>query len=225
MRRASASSPVWVVIALAFVFGASKAIAEDDLNPKSVSDVRRPAFKSIKEAEIGDGSNNILQFETNGHIVGFKEDRVCMVGMGYALIGEFVGAKKTTPVVEKAGEKPQAGKGAPPLERVMYEDLWEGVTLKYEARQAGIAEAIYIVQPQADPSRIRVKYNAEAEIQPDGSLRFKHPTEKGYFTMTPPAAWQEIGGDKVKVDVESSSMKTTPSGSNSAVTTIPIQSQ
>ncbi|MGQ9860140.1 MAG: DUF7948 domain-containing protein [Thermodesulfobacteriota bacterium] len=143
-------------------------------------------------------ANDLLQFRSKGHILGFKEDRVYMVGMGYALIEEFVGARKTMPVASGSSE---GSKGAAQLQEVLYKDLWEGITLKYEAREGGTAGSIFIVEPKADPERIRVNYNLAFEIQKDGSLRFKNPAGKGNFTMSAPRAWQEIGGKKVNVDV------------------------
>lgn len=163
-------------------------------------------IRSIKKAsaqETRDPSEALLQFISKGHILGFKEDRMYMVGMGYALIEEFVGANHVKPVsVGKAqSADPSRQAGTPALQQVEYHHLWDGITLRYAAKLNGLAESTYLLGPHAEVGRIRIKYNTEAGLQKDGSLRFTHPTEKGYFSMTAPVAWQEIGGKRIPVEV------------------------
>ena len=82
---------------------------------------------------------------------------------------------------------------------MVYEGLWEGISLTYEPREGGIAESTYHIGPGADVLRIRLRYNVPVEVQRDGSLKFKF--ESGYLTESPPVAWQEIGGKRVPVEV------------------------
>ena len=154
-----------------------------------------PASKNTASA------NDLLQFKPGGHILGFKPDKVYTAGMGYAFIEEFIGTKGVNPVSANQDSQKESDKGAPELGKVSYPDLWPGITLNYEAKKGGIAESTYTINPKADTAKIRIKYNAEAAIQEDGTLRFMHPTEKGYFTMSAPVAWQEIKGKRVNVDV------------------------
>ncbi|MDZ7831667.1 MAG: InlB B-repeat-containing protein [Desulfobacterales bacterium] len=149
----------------------------------------------------------IQQFKTDGHVLGFGSDRVYMVGLGYALIEEFVGASGVRPVAGNS-KKPQPLRdsdakdmGAPAFQGVTYPELWEGITLRYDRAAGGLAESVYVVQPGADAGNIRIRYNADFEIEKDGGLRFQHPTQKGYFRLTRPIAWQEVEGRRVPVEV------------------------
>lgn len=146
---------------------------------------------------------SLLQFRSQGHILGFTPERMYTVGMGYALIEKFVGARPvqsqaagTAPATEST---PQTG--APPLQTVTYPHLWDGITLSYTTTPAGLAMSAYRIEPQSDPRRIRLRYNTDVALQPDGSLRAQHPTAKGYFTLSAPKAWQELGGWRVPVQV------------------------
>lgn len=59
----------------------------------------------------------LLQFRSQGHILGFAPDRVYTAGMGGALIEEFVGAHPVHPQAANAPSPtaPAASTSAPPL--------------------------------------------------------------------------------------------------------------
>jgi hypothetical protein len=136
-------------------------------------------------------AEDLLQIRSGGHLIGFQPDRVYMTGIGYALIEEFVGTDGVTPVRVSGDQK----------DRVEYPKLWKGITAIYEAQKGAIAESTFVVQPLADVGQIKIRYNTDVQLQKDGSLRFIHPTRRGYFTQSPPLAWQEIGGRKKTVPV------------------------
>jgi hypothetical protein len=164
--------------------------------------VFKPVLKS--KGQTIQKQDALLQFKSGGHILGFKNDRVYIVGSGYALIEEFVGALKVKPVAAKGntidtGVTSEAG--LPVLGKVSYNNLWKGITAIYVSGEGGLAESTFVVNPYADADQIRLRYNVQAEIQKDGSLRFRHRTNKGYFIQSAPVAWQEIKGKRVKVDV------------------------
>jgi len=187
---------------LAFQFSAVHAFAaKAKPDPKAVHPAEA-AFTDEGQKEFCSFADDLLQFRSEAHILGFKPDRVYMAGLGYVLIEEFVGTNGVTPVAAGSPEREDnLTQGAPELRKVSYPNLWQGITLHYEAKQGGLTQSTYIVEPEADVSTIRLRYNGEAKIQKDGTLRFRHPTEKGYFTMTAPIAWQEISGEKVDVEV------------------------
>jgi hypothetical protein len=143
----------------------------------------------------------IMQFQSGGHILGFGSDRVYMVGLGYALIEEFVGASQVTPVSgssAKPGLSDDAGKGDEParlFQGVTYPGLWKGITLRYDRASGGLAESVYVVQPGADVNDIRVRYNTDFRIGGDGDLRFRHPTKRGYYTLSRPVACRKSTGN------------------------------
>ena len=149
----------------------------------------------------------VLQFKAGGHVLGFSTDKVYMVGLGHALIEEFVGA---SPVMPVAGSSPEPGpsrgsdaedRGAPTFRGVTYPDLWKGITARYDRTAGGLAESVYVIRPGADVGDIRIRYNVDFSIGGDGGLRFRHPSKKGYFTLSRPAAWQEIDGRRMPVEV------------------------
>jgi len=145
---------------------------------------------------LSDTKGSLLQFRSRGHILGFTPEKVYMVGLGYALVEEFVGGNGVSPVTPATDT--EKGKG-PSLETVSYAELWDGITLHYEAATDGLSESIYEVAPGADPQRIGFRYNVQAEINKDGGLVLAFP--HGSFTLSAPSAWQEIGGGKVPVEV------------------------
>jgi hypothetical protein len=107
-------------------------------------------------------ADTLLQFTSGGHVLGFTPNRVYMAGMGHALTEEFIGANTVTPKSVSS-------------HRVVYKNLWKGISLTYEARKTGIAESIYIVNPGADVNSIRIRYNAEVTIQKNGTLSLPTP--------------------------------------------------
>jgi len=133
-------------------------------------------------------ANTLLQFTSGGHVMGFTPNKVYIAGMGHALTEEFINSNIVTP-------KPLSS------DKIIYENLWKGINLTYEARKAGIAESIYTVHPGADVAQIRITYNAEVTIQKNGTLTFNHPTPQGSYTMSAPIAWQEKEGTKIPVQV------------------------
>ena len=48
---------------------------------------------------------------------------------------------------------------------------------------------------------LRLRYNVPVGIEKDGTLRFRHPSDKGYFSQSAPKAWQDINGKRTQVEV------------------------
>ena len=71
----------------------------------------------------------------------------------------------------------------------------------YEGVGGGIAESTYRIKPGADVGNIRLKYRAETELQKDGFLKIKLPTDRGWLIESKPVAWQEIGNKRIPVEV------------------------
>jgi uncharacterized repeat protein (TIGR01451 family) len=133
------------------------------------------------------------------HIVGFSPEKVYVASLDHALSIEFVGSRKVEPrtISTKAGGK----KGTFLLGTVEYRAQWEGITVRYDATEDGIAENTYLLEPGADVRRIKLKYNVPVKADADGALRFKLPSTRGWMTETAPLAWQEIRGEKMPVKV------------------------
>ena len=178
------------VVILALVFGWA-------FNASAVKKASYSAQKSRNALP----ENTLLQFTTGGHILGFKPDRAYFASLDHTIIEEFVGTKGVMPAGEAGKGDTEGMKGAPPLGKVVYKDLWQGITLKYEAVHSGIAESTFALEPETDVKKIKLRYNVSVDIQKDGSLRFRHPSEKGYFSQSAPKAWQEMDGKRIPVEV------------------------
>ena len=146
----------------------------------------------------GAGSN-MLRFKAGGHLLGFQPKKIYFASLDHALSVEFLGTLGVMPKTAAEGQETGNKSKVPSLGRVVYQDLWEGISLTYEPREGGIAESTYHIGPWADVSKIRLRYNAPVEAQRDGSLKFKF--DHGYLTESSPVAWQEIGGKRVPVEV------------------------
>jgi len=146
----------------------------------------------------GAGSS-MLQFKAGGHLLGFQPKKVYFASLDHALSVEFLGTPGVMPKAAAEGMETGNKSKAPTLSKVVYQGLWEGISLMYEPRGGGLVESTYHIAAGADVSRIRLRYNVVVEAQRDGSLKFKF--ESGYLTESPPMAWQEIGGKRVPVEV------------------------
>ena len=160
----------------------------------------RVASRGEAVALSGSGAgSSMLQFKAGGHVLGFQPKKVYFASLDHALSVEFLGTPGVMPTTAGKGQETGNKSKAPSLSKVVYEDLWEGISLMYEAKEGGIAESAYHIASGADVSRIRLRYNVPVEVQRDGSLKFKF--ESGYLTESSPVAWQEIGGERVPVTV------------------------
>jgi hypothetical protein len=154
--------------------------------------------RSMASVEVPAGSS-MLQFRAGNHILGFAPDRACLASMDHALSVQFLGTRGVMPVSDTNAPASGAMTEASPLGKVLYQNLWDGISLTYVATEAGITESTYHVAPGADVSGIRLRYNVPVEMRKDGSLQFKFNT--GSLTESAPIAWQEIGGKRKPVDV------------------------
>ncbi len=101
-----------------------------------------------KAVSLPADQGDILQFQSGGHVLGFTPQKVYMVGLGYALIEEFVGTSGVPPSAAPATEKEQGPesekreKGAPGFHGVTYAGLWKGITVRYDRVSGGLAESV-----------------------------------------------------------------------------------
>ena len=144
-------------------------------------------------------ASNMLQFKAGGHVLGFQPNKAYLAGLDHALSIEFLGTPGVMPTAASSAATTGNMTSAPTLSTVLYQNLWEGISLTYESTKDGITESTYQIAPGGDISKIRLRYNVPVELQADGSLRFKF--DKGYLIESSPVAWQEIGGKRVPVTV------------------------
>src|SRR5690349_4702874 len=95
-------------------------------------EVRRPELIKQHHRATPD---QLLQFTSRGHILGFSSHGVYVAGGSHALHVEFVNPRETTPVSDAAPDEGAADREQRPmpLSQVAYPNLWEGITLTYDA--------------------------------------------------------------------------------------------
>ena len=87
--------------------------------------------------------------------------------------------------------------GLPTYSSIVYEDLWPGIDLAYSGTVHQLKHA-FIVEPGADPNRIRLAYRgADVAINEGGQLVVSTPA--GGFYDDTPYVYQEIDGRQVEV--------------------------
>ncbi|MCE1252787.1 MAG: SBBP repeat-containing protein, partial [Anaerolineae bacterium] len=139
----------------------------------------------------------MLKFTAGGQALAFGTSQVYLAGLDHALKVEFNGGNLVTPVADQnAGVESSS---LPPLGRVIYPEVWPGVTVEYTSAGNGMKSA-FLVSAGGNPADISLKYSAPLEIQPDGSLSIT--MENGRMTESAPVAWQEVDGRRVPVKVE-----------------------
>lgn len=141
------------------------------------------------------GAPDLVQFISSGHALGFTVNGIYATAGTHTLRVDFVNANNVQPRADSPAETD--GKAAS-LNRVTYPDLWPGICLTYDAPAGTVLRSTYIVQPGADPTNIRLRYNTPLTLNEDGTLRIIFAT--GVMAESAPIAWQEIEGKRVSVD-------------------------
>jgi hypothetical protein len=148
------------------------------------------------KSTIPTAQNSTLQFTSGGHVLSFAADGVHVASGSHALHVEFVNARATTPASDAAASETQR---AAPMSKVTYPNLWNGVTLSYDAPRGAIVRSTYRLDPYANADNIRLRYNAPVSVQSDGSLQVSFQTSK--VNESAPKAWQERDGKRVPVQI------------------------
>lgn len=141
--------------------------------------------------------SGFLQFTSQGHILSFRAGEYYISNSTAALRVEFLDANRVAPTSGSPSETNE--QGAPPLNRVTYSNLWNGVTLAYDSAYGGVVSSSYEIAPRADPRAIRLRYNTPLTLNDDGTLTIAN--SKGHISESAPIAWQEKGGVRVPVQV------------------------
>jgi hypothetical protein len=139
----------------------------------------------------------LIQLTSGGHALGFDAGGVYTATGTHALRVEFVNSNAVRP----RANTPGVGSDGPaaPLNRVAYADLWDGIDLEFSIGAGGIYTTTYAIDPGASPAQIRLRYNAPLTLNADGTLSIAFNT--GVMTESAPAAWQDVGGERVPVKV------------------------
>ena len=76
--------------------------------------------------------NNLIQFKAGNHVLGFASSKVYLASLDHALTLEFIGTEGVMPEAEGDLLATSAGTEAQALKKVVYQNLWEGISLSYE---------------------------------------------------------------------------------------------
>jgi hypothetical protein len=141
-------------------------------------------------AHVAPEAPALLQFTAGEHVLGFTPNAAYAANGSHAYRVEFVDARPTTPLADAApGTETGTAAQAAPLTQVTYSQLWPGITLTYDAPDGALLRSTYRVEPNADPTHIRLRYNAPVQIKADGTLALTYRTGKMHESA--PVAWQE----------------------------------
>ncbi len=88
--------------------------------------------------------------------------------------------------------------GLPTFATVAYRELWPGIDLVYTGAE-GRLKYTFVVQPGADPARIRLAYRGAHRVEATREGRLKLWTPVRSFEEEQPYAYQEVGGQRVEV--------------------------
>jgi hypothetical protein len=125
----------------------------------------------------------LLQFSAGGHILGFTAGGMYAATGSHDLHVDFLNANNIQPQADTANSV--AGKAAP-LGRVVYVNLWPGITLVYTSTSGSIYTTAYSLAPGADPEDIRLRYNGSLSLNKNGALNIAFQT--GSMTESAPIA-------------------------------------
>ncbi|OGD21619.1 MAG: hypothetical protein A2W03_16890 [Candidatus Aminicenantes bacterium RBG_16_63_16] len=123
---------------------------------------------------------------------------------------EFVGAEKNVIPVGQGetgavasyfkGKPEEWHAGLPMCSKIVYANLWPGIDLVYRGTVNRLKYE-FILQPGADPSRIRLAYKGAKGVSIDESGRLQVTTPLGAFWDEVPVAYQDVKGDRVGVSL------------------------
>ena len=134
--------------------------------------------------------NKSLKLVTSSNLVSFNTGSVYLISKNRLLKIKFV---RANPVPPRPGKAPFSKAGSA-LEKIFYDNLWNGISLVYKESDFGIVKSSFVVEPGANVNSINMSYNRAAEITKGGKLKFVF--NSGILTQSKPVAWQVIKGKK-----------------------------
>ena len=88
-----------------------------------------------------------LVFTSTGHVLRFSQARIIVAARDCMVRTEFIDSNAVTPETE-SGLTAENNTGTPcPLSRVIYRNVWDGITIVYEADEGAIARGHIGIKP------------------------------------------------------------------------------
>ena len=160
------------------------------------------AMSAQVHANTADG-NTLMQFTSEGHVLGFGHSQVYVASSDHVLKVAFVGGRSVAPVSLEGAEKDGAFPDAKDRPfSVSFPEVWAGVGVVYEKGSGSIVKSTYTVSAGASEravEQIRLSYNRPVHTDENGNLVIGYPT--GSIVEEAPVAWQEIDGARNPVRV------------------------
>lgn len=132
-------------------------------------------------------------------MLGFSGDGVIVASARHMLRTDFLNARAVSPEADGEVSGESSAGTLSPLGRVTYRNLWDGVTVVYEASQGAVAKSTYYLDNGVQVDRIRLGYNRPLQIDEKGNLLIIY--EDGTMVEGAPVAWQETEGGRKPVTV------------------------
>jgi len=195
--RNSLSVIIATVIVVALGPVGSPAVYADSLPPSQAE----PSLEaSSREAGLTASDIPPLQFTSAGHMLLFDSEGVVIASASHMLKTAFVGANAVVPSILSAGNADDGSSWGPmPLSEVTYENLWDGVTVVYEAAGDAIVKSTYHLDDGNRADSIALRYNRPVSLDDFGNLLIEF--DGGVMQECAPTAWQEVPDGRSPVGV------------------------
>ncbi len=154
------------------------------------------------------GKDKSLYFTSKGMVVSLSDPKKDSSKL-WNVKAEFVGAdpkvkptgQDPTPAVISYFKGPRSSwkTGLKTYGSLLYRDLWPGIDLAYKGNGIRL-EYEFIVHPGADPSQIKLAYSGAEKIHLNEKGQIEVETPLGGFKDERPNTYQEIAGEKKKID-------------------------
>ena len=161
--------------------------------------IANPVGNITDTAVIGGYESSLLQFTSEGHVLGFSPDGVTIASRDHMVNTEFIGSNAVSPQADTAVPVENKASLASPLNRVTYRSVWDGVTVVYEANPGSIVESTYYLGEAERVDSIRLGYNRPVSIDQQGNLVITY--ESGNMVESAPVAWQDVDGLRKPITV------------------------
>ena len=122
---------------------------------------------------------------------------------------DFVGANQVRPLGSNLtpavisyfkGPRDEWQSGLRTYQGVVYADLWPGIDLEYSGSVSRLKYR-FVVRPGADPAQIQLAYRGVAGLRINANGQLEILTPLGTFQDDRPSAYQEVGNQRLAVDV------------------------
>lgn len=189
-------------------WGASVAWAEPDWGRMPLYFIANRGQMDGRVAFYVEGRDKTLYFTAEGVTFALTSAGEGEAVSRWVVKLDFLGANAVQPVGQEQmdavisyfrGAPGEWHTGLPTYARIVYPNLWPGIDLAYSGTVNRLKYE-FVVQPGADPTRIRLAYRgASVQLNEAGQLEVHTPA--GSFQDDAPVAYQEVGGVRVPVAV------------------------